>query len=138
MRKKLFTVISLNFIVYTACTGQKTDSSGSFRISGYVDAYYARYSDSVGIGKLEKFAAASTISNSFGLNIAQLSLQYSSPVVRATLTLQAGDIPQAVWSPVYNYIQEAYGGIHISRKYGLMQAFLSRILEQNPFCLKII
>jgi hypothetical protein len=95
----------------------------SLKISGYVDAYYALYTDSVGFGKYQKFPAISPRSNSFGLNIAQLTEQYTTDRIRSTATLQFGDLPSASWSPVYNYIQEANVGVRICKKFWIDGGF---------------
>ncbi|HLX52864.1 MAG TPA: outer membrane beta-barrel protein, partial [Aquella sp.] len=93
----------------------QNDSAHGIKFSGYVDAYYAHYSDSVGAGKFQKFGAISPISDNFGVNIAQLTANYNSKRIRATVTLQAGDLPRAAWSPVYNYIQEANAGVRLAK-----------------------
>lgn len=85
-------------------------------IHGYTDVYYALYSDDVGVNKYQKFPAISPRSNSFGLNVAQLTEQYNSDRIRSTATFQSGDMPSAAWSPVFNFIQEANVGVRISKK----------------------
>ena len=94
---------------------QKKDSS-SFKISGYVDAYYALYTDSAGTNNYQKFPVISPKNNAFGLNIFQLTGQYNSKKLRATATIHYGDIPSSAWSPVLNLIQEANFGIRVSKK----------------------
>ncbi|HTB06340.1 MAG TPA: outer membrane beta-barrel protein [Bacteroidia bacterium] len=90
--------------------------TSTFKISGYVDVYAAAYSDSVGHGNFQKFSSTSPRSNSFGLNIAQITEQYTSEKIRSTATLQYGDLPSAAWSPIYNYVQEANVGVALSKK----------------------
>ena len=97
------------------CLGQFKDSTSEFKISGYADAYYARYSDSVGTGNYEKFPVISPKNNEFGLNIVQLTAQYTSSKVRAIATVHYGDIPSSAWSPAFNVIQEANLGIKLSK-----------------------
>ncbi len=104
------------------CYGQSKDSS-KFWLSGYVDAYCAYYTDSVGPGKYQKFPAISPRSNSFGVNIAQLTENYSSDRIRSTATLQFGDLPSAAWSPIFNYIQEANVGFRIAKKFWIDGGF---------------
>lgn len=103
--------------------GQNKDSTATFKISGYADAYYARYSDSVGPGKYQKFPAISPRSNSFGLNIAQLTEQYTAERLRSTVTLQFGDLPSSAWSPVFNYIQEANVGYRMCKNFWIDAGF---------------
>lgn len=87
----------------------------SLIVSAYVDVYAAYYSDSVGSGKYQKFPAVSPRSNSFGVNIAQVTEQFNSDRIRSTATLQFGDLPNAAWSPVFNYIQEANIGVRLAK-----------------------
>ncbi len=88
----------------------------NFKISGYVDAYYSYYTDSVGVGDFQKFPTISPVSNQFGINIAVLSAEYNSNKARGIVTLHYGDIPQAMWSSKYNAIMEAHAGIKIHPK----------------------
>jgi len=115
--RKIFLVVCL-LMVGVACWGQTKDSTAgpAFKLSGYADAYYARYSDSVGRGNYEKFPVISPKNNEIGLNIVQLTAQYSAEKVRAIVTLQYGDIPASAWSPQFNMIQEANVGIKLAKK----------------------
>ena len=118
--RMVFVLLILTPVVLFA---QFKDSTAQFKISGYVDAYYARYSDSVGVGNFQKFAAEAPKSNQFGLNIMQLSAQYSSSMLRATATLHFGDLPSASWTPVYNMIQEANAGVKLGKSLWLDAGF---------------
>lgn len=77
----------------------------SIKITGYVDAYYAYSNDSVGVNNYQKFPVISPRSDAFGINIAQLTAQYSNDKVRAVATFHYGDIPASAWSPTFNLIQ---------------------------------
>ncbi len=110
--------------LYCLPVAAQKDSTASFKVGGYVDTYYAAYSDSVGPGKFQKkFTSVSPTNNSFGVNIAQATMQYNSVKVRSTITLQAGDLPTAAWSPVYNFIQEANAGIRLTKTLWLDAGF---------------
>lgn len=85
-------------------------------ISGYTDVYYANYSDSAGTDRIQKFGVISPKSNEFGINIVQLSAQYTAEKIRATTTLHYGDIPAGAWSVVNNFIQEANIGFRVHKK----------------------
>src|SRR5256885_5256865 len=74
---------------------QNTGILSALSFSGYADAYVAYYTDSVGIGNYQKFPSVSPRSESFGLNVAQLSAKYAAERVRATITLHYGDIPRS-------------------------------------------
>lgn len=95
---------------------RKKDSVEGFRLSGYIDAYYAWYSDSVGTDQFQKFPTAAPKSESFGLNMLMLSGRYAGDKIRGVFTLHYGDIPDAAWSAKYNMIQEANIGLRVAPK----------------------
>ena len=112
---------SFIFILGTKCLSQTNDSTTvagqpKLRISGYVDAYYAYYTDSVGTGNFQKFPSVSPRSNQFGLNTAQLSFQHDAKKVRAVVTLHFGDIAKSAWSSTLNNVMEAHAGIRLCKK----------------------
>ncbi|MGZ3864180.1 MAG: outer membrane beta-barrel protein [Bacteroidia bacterium] len=92
-------------------------------IGGYVSAYYAIYSDTADANNFQKFPTTAPQSNAFSLNLAQISAKYSSNSLRAITVLHFGDMPRSVWSPVYNYIQEANAGIRLLKKVWLDAGF---------------
>lgn len=102
---------------------EEYDSTGHFTLSGYIDTYYASYTDTAGAGGFQKFPTAAPRSNQFGLNIAQLSVKYQSDRVRGVATLFWGDMPQCSWSPNFNFIQEANAGFRIAGKLWLDAGF---------------
>ncbi len=103
------------FMIVQSVNSQ-TDSTGAFSFSGYVDAYVAYYTDSLGIGEYQAFPTVSPRSEQFGLNIAQISAKYAGENARATVTLHYGDIPMSAWSGDFNFIQEANAGFKICDK----------------------
>ncbi len=116
-------ILSGSFIFFLATKGlsQTNDSTAAaeqpkLKISGYVDGYYAYYTDSVGTGNFQKFPSVSPRSNQFGLNAAVLSFQYDAQKVRAVVTLQYGDIPRSAWSSTMNNVMEAHAGIKLCKK----------------------
>ena len=90
--------------------------SPQITIGGYVCTYYAYYNDTADQNRFQKFPTAGPQSNAFALNLAQLSAKYSSKNARAALTMHYGDMPRSVWSPVYNYVQEANAGIRLHKR----------------------
>jgi opacity protein-like surface antigen len=86
--------------------------SAKISISAYVDGYYARYSDSVGMGNYQKFPSVSPRSNSFGLNVAHFDFQYNGRKARGVVALHYGDIERSAWS---GNIMEAHAGIRLSK-----------------------
>ena len=109
-------VIAL-FLLPIKSHAQKIDTISTFSISGYVDAYYAYYTDSVGPGNFQKFPSISPRSNSLSLNTAQFSFLYNAEKIRATAIFHYGDIAAASWAPApYNNIMEAHVGFKVYSK----------------------
>ncbi len=120
MTRKFVLFLSYSFFSLTVfstpdSTAAKKDSA-KIEISGYVDAYYAYYTDSAGIGNFQKkFPSVSPRSNSFGLNVAILTAKYAGEKIRGIATVHFGDIPLSAWSTKYNFIQEANAGIRLCK-----------------------
>jgi hypothetical protein len=124
--KRVLTVIIL-IIFFTPLNkgyAQKIDTISTFSITGYVDAYYAHYSDSVGPGNFQKFPSISPRNDNPSLNIAQLSFQYNSDKVRGTAVFHFGDVAAATWAPApYNNIMEAHIGFKVCSKFWIDAGF---------------
>ena len=117
--KRRFSIIILIACFFSTLRSdaQKTDTVSTFSITGYIDAYYAYYSDSVGAGKFQKFPSTSPRSNSPSLNTAQLTISYNSDKIRGTAAFHFGDIAAATWAPApYNNLMEAHVGVKIFSK----------------------
>jgi hypothetical protein len=108
----LLTILSLSFILTNSSFAQGKDSA-KLKISGYIDAYYALYNDSVGRGNFQKFPTVSPINNNFGLNIAQVTFKYDGNNIRGNVILHYGDIPRSAWASDFNVIQKAHVGVRI-------------------------
>ncbi|MCB0728477.1 MAG: outer membrane beta-barrel protein [Ignavibacteriae bacterium] len=118
MSKKSYTISLVIFLLafYTKVLfSQDTVETTNPIFSGYIDAYGAYYTDSVGVSNFQKFPTVSPRSEEIGLNIAMITGKYSTDRIRGVLTLQYGDIPKSSWSETYNFIQEANAGFRISR-----------------------
>ncbi len=116
MKKKYpLNVLQLVIILlsFTAKNYINAQSESKFKVSGYVDTYYA-YDNDKNQSQLRQFSAIAPIRDEFRINLAQLTGRYSSDKVRGALTLQFGDIPKYNWPQSPNdylqYIQEANGG----------------------------
>ena len=90
------------------------DTTGRVVFSGYVDTYYASYSDHNGGQPFVKFPTISPRNNQFGLNIAQASARYQSKSFRGTMTIFTGDCAASAWSVPYNAVQEANLGFRLA------------------------
>ncbi|MEO5643819.1 MAG: outer membrane beta-barrel protein [Bacteroidia bacterium] len=88
----------------------------SVKISGYVDAYYAFYTDSAGIANYQQFPSVSPRSNAFGLNTAMLTAQLDGSKIRGIVSLHYGDIARSAWSPIFNPVMEAHAGFRLCDK----------------------
>ncbi len=94
----------------------EVDTSGKIEFLGYVDAYYATYSDTASMGAFQKIPTVSPRSNSFGINIAQATVKYYSAHFRSIATVFIGDVEKSAWSPIYSSIQEANVGFRLRKK----------------------
>lgn len=119
----LYSLSVLPFFSVVNCFSQSQDSSAKVVFSGYVDAYYAFYTDSVGINNYQKFPSIDARSNNFGLNTAMISAQYDAEKIRAIITLHYGDIARSAWSPVFNNIMEAHASVRLIKKVWLAAGF---------------
>jgi hypothetical protein len=102
---------------------QTRDTVGNLTITGYADAYYAQYSDSVGDGNFQKFPTVSPRSNRIGLNIAVLDCKYQGKRIRAHLALHYGDIAKSTWPSNYNNIAKAHAGVRLFKNLWLDLGF---------------
>jgi hypothetical protein len=126
MAKKISIVFLIVFFPFTFFS-QTLDSlklkNIPISISGYVDAYYAYYTDSLRTGDFQKFPSVSPRSNQFALNTAQISFSYDAEKVRGLATFHFGDIPKSTWSSTYNSIMEAHAGVRVFKKLWLDVGF---------------
>lgn len=104
--------------------------SAKIEISGYVDVYYAHYTDSGSTNNFQKkFPTVSPRSNQFGLNVAMITAKYSGEKVRGIATVHYGDIPLSSWSPGgFNFLQEANVGIRLHKTLWLDAGFFRTFL----------
>lgn len=101
---------------------QSSDTIGNLSMSAYVDVYAATYTDSTAPGGFEQFPTTSP-RNGFGLNMAMYNVKYTSDKVRATMTLQFGDIPNSAWASELVNLQKAHIGVRLLKKLWLDGGF---------------
>ena len=99
------------------------DTTGRLQINGYLDIYYAYYSDSTNANGYSKFPTIAPRNNQIGLNILQLSVKYNSNLFHGTITIFGGDCPKSSWSEHLNFIQEANIGFKVVKKLWLDAGF---------------
>lgn len=103
----------------------KTDSNEfhKIEISGYVSSYYAHYSDETETNEFVQFPTMAPRNDQFGLNIAQIGMQYQDQNFRGNITLHYGDIPESNWPKPFTLIQEAHAGFRIIKNLWLDAGF---------------
>ena len=103
----------------------KTDTTSIHKIelSGYLSTYYADYSDEKTINGLVQFPTMAARNKQFGLNIAQIGLEYHNQNIRSNITLHYGDIPESNWPKPFTLIQEAHAGIKLIKNLWLDAGF---------------
>src|SRR4051812_14929920 len=110
-KKSLVIILMLGCLYANESRAQKIDTVSTFAIAGYLDAYYAYYTDSVSPGGIVKFPSISPRNNSPSLNTFQLSFLYNAEKVRGAAVFHFGDIAAATWAAEpYNHIMEAHVG----------------------------
>lgn len=113
MKKNIFFTALVVLALYSNAHAQ--DTIGNFTMTGYVDAYAAAYTDSVGPGNFQKFPSVSP-RNGIGLNTAMLTMQYNASKIRATMVLHYGDIANSTWAASNRNLMEAHVGIRLAKK----------------------
>ena len=104
----------------------KTDtvSIHNIELSGYVSAYYAHYSDETqNSNGFVQFPTMAPRNNQFGLNLAQIGMEYHDQKVRGNIILHYGDIPETNWPKPFTLIQEAHVGVQLVKKLWLDAGF---------------
>jgi hypothetical protein len=110
--KIIFIILAVTIILPKLAISQDNDISDflkNFKISTYIDAYYA-YDNDKDIDKAPRLLdLISPYRDQVRLNIAAVSLKYNAEKVRSTFTVHYGDIPELNWKPVtkYEFVQEA-------------------------------
>lgn len=110
----------------------QSDSS-RLRLSAYVDAYAAHYTDQRPPNALQEVATVSPRSDRLGLNVAQLGLHYQAARLRGNLVLHAGDIAQATWSQTFRNVQRANVGLRLFDQVWLDAGFFTTHIGTESF-----
>jgi hypothetical protein len=119
LHRKCFRIIVLivSILISGESKAQKIDTISTFSITTYIDAYYAYYTDSAGLGNFQKFPTVSPRSNTPSLNTAQVAFQYNADKIRAMAAFHFGDIASSSWAPApYSNLMEAHLGIKVYSK----------------------
>lgn len=85
-------------------------------IGGYVSTYYSTNDDDNLSNGFVQFPTLEPRKNQFSLNMALISMIYTSQNFRGNITLHYGDVPESSWPKTFNLIQEANGGFRVYKK----------------------
>ncbi len=118
--KKLYlstSVILISFVIFIV-QAQSEDSTQqkSFRVSGFIDAYYAYDFNQPTSQERPNFFFNHNRHNEFNINIALIQLDYEADRYRGRVGLMAGTYPEynyAAEQDLLKHIFEAYGGFRL-------------------------
>lgn len=105
----------------------------AFTIEGYLDAYYALFSDKNNQGEWAEYAMSAPKHNQTGINTIQLSAIYKDTGLRGNITLQYGDIVEAVAPSDLKYIQQANVGFKLFGNLWLDAGFFKSPISVESF-----
>jgi len=116
-------------------------------VSGYIGTYYAWDSDKTiePNGGLRQFSFIAPRKETFGLDVAMVSLKYAAERSRASVIVQYGDVTNgwgngATASPndlFGRYVQEAYAGFMLANNLWLDAGFFLTHVGEGDFSRKI-
>ncbi|MCX6352484.1 MAG: outer membrane beta-barrel protein [Bacteroidetes bacterium] len=103
-------------ILFSTKSFAEQKDSAQLKITGYVDAYYAYYTDSVAVGGYQQFPTVSPKSNHFGINALCVNFCYDGEKVRAMAGLHYGDIARSSWgTSTFPWVMEAHAGVKLCK-----------------------
>lgn len=112
---------------------QANDTTPRLRISGYVDAYYGFFTDSLGPNALQQVTTVSPRDQRIGLNVAQIGLHYEAEKIRGNVIFHHGDIIQATWSSEFPAVQEANFGFRLAKGWWIDGGFFATHIGTESF-----
>jgi hypothetical protein len=107
--------------------------STRIELTGYIDTYYASYSNKLAPDEMQPYITVGPRDNQFGLNIAEIGATYNTGAVRGTFVIQYGDIAEATWSDRFKTIQEAWVGMEVSDGLWLDAGFFTTHIGAESF-----
>lgn len=91
-------------------------------IGAYVSSYYALYTQDETVNFV-KHATMAPRNNQFGLNMAMMSFNYKSNLLRSNVTFHYGDVAESTWPAKFNMVQEANTGVQLFKNCWLDAGF---------------
>lgn len=105
----------------------------AFTLDGYLDAYYAQFSDREAQGDMAEYAMSAPKHNQTGINNIALSAIYRDTGLRSNITLQYGDMVDAVYPTDLKYIQQANIGFKLFGNLWLDAGFFNSPISIESF-----
>lgn len=133
IRMKKIAAFSVAICLLIAIQANAQNDTTKIELTGYIDTYYASYSNKLAPGELQPFVTVGPRDNQFGLNIAEIGATYNSGGVRGTFVIQYGDIAEATWSDRFKTIQEAWVGMEIMEGVWLDAGFFTTHIGAESF-----
>lgn len=132
MKKLLVTIIGI-FSASQIYAQDDKKNQFTLALTGYVDAYYAYFTNEMESNALQPYTTVSPRSERFGLNVAQIGLSYNADKVRGNVILHWGDIPRATWSEEFTNIQEANIGVRLAENWWIDAGFFTTHIGTESF-----
>jgi len=108
-------------------------SKKAFTIEGYLDAYYAQFSDKEKQGEFAEYAMSSPKHNQVGINTIQLAAVYRDTGLRGNFTMQYGDVVDTVYPTDLKYMQQANVGFKLFSNLWLDVGFFNSPISVESF-----
>lgn len=102
-------------------------------ISSYADTYFSTFDTQSSQQDFQPYTAVGARDNSFGVNIAQIGLNFENKYIRSEVIFHMGDIAQATWSDDFPYLQAANVGMKLSEGLWLDAGFFSTHLGTESY-----
>ena len=103
------------------------------KIGGYVSTYFAWYDDETKSNEFVQFPTLAPRNKQFALNMALLSMEYTSKNTRGNIGLHFGDVSQSIWPENFKFVQEANAGIKFFKKFWLDAGFFKTHIGLESF-----
>lgn len=131
MKAYAISIVTACLLLVNQTQGQ--NDSTKIELTGYIDTYYAAYSNKLASDALQPYITVGPRDNQFGLNIAEIGATYNTGEVRGTFVIQYGDIAEATWSDRFKTIQEAWVGLEIKEELWLDAGFFTTHIGAESF-----
>lgn len=115
--KKVFLLYILTIVLVSVCNAQENDTNFNFKITGYVDTYFATDNDNSNTvnENRKQLAAINVKKNEFDINMAQVTINGTSNTFRFNMTLHYGSLSRYVYpAGQLANIQEGYAGVKLA------------------------